>query len=76
MEQKTNNMAFKMKGSPMQRNFDINSTNRGLADAKAKARTNAADKIFKEDAAPELSLMEKGRKLGEANREIDNYTDH
>ena len=67
---------YKMKGSPMQRNFDINSTNRGLANAKAKAKTNAADKIFKEDAAPELSLMEKGKKLGEANKEINNYTDY
>ena len=66
---------YKMKGSPMQRNFDFNSKNQGLNKAKAKARTNAADGIFKEDAAPELSLMEKGKKLGEANKEINNYTD-
>tara|TARA_R110000782_G_scaffold95102_1_gene179014 strand:- start:74 stop:301 length:228 start_codon:yes stop_codon:yes gene_type:complete len=75
MEQKTNNMAFKMKGSPMQRNFDINSTNQGLNKAKAKARTNAADRIFKEDAS-QKSLMEKGKELGEANKEINNYTDY
>tara|TARA_B110000046_G_scaffold79947_1_gene88115 strand:+ start:272 stop:499 length:228 start_codon:yes stop_codon:yes gene_type:complete len=75
MEQKTNNMAFKMKGSPMQRNFDINSTNQGLNKAKAKARTNAADGIFKEDAS-QKSLMEKGKELGEANKEINNYTDY
>tara|TARA_R110002124_G_scaffold285742_1_gene464717 strand:+ start:250 stop:477 length:228 start_codon:yes stop_codon:yes gene_type:complete len=75
MEQKTNNMAFKMKGSPMQRNFDINSTNQGLNKAKAKARTNAADRIFKEDAS-QKSLMEKGKEIGEANKEINNYTDY
>tara|TARA_R110000796_G_scaffold235027_1_gene353970 strand:+ start:580 stop:807 length:228 start_codon:yes stop_codon:yes gene_type:complete len=75
MEQKTNNMAFKMKGSPMQRNFDINSTNQGLNKAKAKARTNAADRIFKEDAS-QKGLMEKGKELGEANKEINNYTDY
>mgnify|MGYP003668711598 FL=1 len=67
---------YKMKGSPMQRNFDFNSKNQGLNKAKAKAKTEVADKIFMEDAAPELSLMEKGKKLGEANREINNYTDY
>ena len=77
-ELKTNNMAntpYKMKGSPMQRNFDINSTNQGLNKAKAKARTNAADRIFKEDAS-QKSLMEKGKEIGEANKEINNYTDY
>lgn len=69
------NTPYKMKGSPMQRNFDFNSTNQELNKAKAKARTNAADRIFKEDAS-QKSLMEKGKELGEANKEINNYTDY
>ena len=69
------NTPYKMKGSPMQRNFDFNSKNQGLNKAKAKARTNAADKIFMEDAS-QKGLMEKGKELGEANKEINNYTDY
>ena len=62
-------MAFKMKGS----HFDFNSKNQGLNKAKAKARTYVADKISKKKDA---SLMEKGKELNEASKEINKYTDY
>jgi hypothetical protein len=63
---------YKMKGNPMQRNFDINSKNQGLNKAKAKAKTDVAGKIN----ASQKGLVEKGRELNEANKEINKYTDY
>ena len=55
--------------------FDFGSKNQGLNKAKAKARKDVAKSIFMEDASHE-GLMSKGKKLHQAFREIQRYTDY
>ena len=66
------NKGFKMKNKG---NFDFGSKNQGLNKAKKKARVTVANKIFMEDASHE-SLMSKGKKLHQAFKEIQGYTDY
>jgi|TARA_R110000823_G_scaffold304387_1_gene426065 hypothetical protein len=52
--------------------FDFGSKNQGLNNAKRKAKKDAANKIN----ASKKGLMEKGKALNEANKEINKYTDY
>ena len=65
-------MAYKMKGFT---GFDFKSKKQGLSKAKKEARKTASQKIFMEDSSHE-GLMKKGKKLGEAMKEISKYTDY
>ena len=65
-------MGYKMKGFS---GFDFKSKKQGLSKAKAKARKTAANKIFMEDASHK-GLMAKGKKLTQAMKEINKYTDY
>ena len=74
MKHGNSGVKFKELGSTPAK-FDFKSEDQGLNEAKKKARVDVADQIFMEDAS-EKGLMEKGKKLGEAFSEIQQYTDY
>ena len=65
---------FKMKGHSLP-GINQRSDAKAKYEAKKEARKTVAEKIFMEDTDNE-GLMKKGKKLGQAFSEIQQYTDY